>query len=83
MQSSVKSTGLLPELNKIQIEKTWWPMTALKIKLGDITQALTARFDIVEGAFFWTPKPVISCSAPKALTKATCRKAWIATRVIA
>lgn len=27
-------------------------MTVLKIKLGDITQALTTRFDIVEGGFF-------------------------------
>jgi|APLak6261663543_1056040.scaffolds.fasta_scaffold14878_3 hypothetical protein len=43
---------MLPEFNKIQIEKDGVPMISLKIKLDDITDALTTRFDMIEGGFF-------------------------------
>jgi hypothetical protein len=43
---------MLPEFNKIQIEKDGDPMTSLKIKLDDITDALTTRFDMIEGGFY-------------------------------
>jgi hypothetical protein len=43
---------MLPEFKKIQIEKDGVPMISLKIKLDDITDALTTRFDMIEGGFF-------------------------------
>lgn len=43
---------MLPAFNKIQIEKDDAPMISLKIKLDGIIDALTTRFDMVEGGFF-------------------------------
>ncbi len=44
--------GLLVGFNETQIEKGGELMTSLKINLDDMTQALTTRFDIVEGGFY-------------------------------
>lgn len=38
--------------NKTQIEQGGELMTSLKINLDDMTQALTTRFEIVEGGFY-------------------------------
>jgi hypothetical protein len=44
--------GFLAGFNKTQIKKDGELMTSLKINLDDMTQALTTRFDIVEGGFY-------------------------------
>jgi Uncharacterised protein family (UPF0158) len=44
--------GLLAGFYKTQIKKGGDPMTSLKINLDDMIQALTTRFEIVEGGFY-------------------------------